>query len=157
MNQFFRNMTILACLAIATVTIFAVEPSNSAETERYRLRVAANEDGRNTLSAMGMDIAGHDLSTDRVEVIATADEFRRILEAGFHVGNTPPFGRERPGTIAALSPRHVASPIDERELHTIRTTTKGIPYRDPTGISTNRDILRRREETVKQFKARGVV
>ena len=75
-----------------------------------------------------------------------------LMTAGFHVGNTQPFGRERPGTIATKQASLIDCPMEAQELQNIETTTKGIPFRDPSGVATNREILKSREERVREFK-----
>jgi len=85
MKQMSRNLAILACLTLVTVAGSAPKPPIEATPERYRLQVAADPEGRDTLSAMGIDIAGHNLAADQVEVIATAGEYQRIIKAGFVV------------------------------------------------------------------------
>ncbi len=70
-----------------------------------------------------------------------------LLQAGFSVGETPAAGRKRGGTIAAIQTEDITSPLSREEITTIRETARGLPYRDPSQVSTNRQILRRREET----------
>ncbi|OVE81480.1 TIGR01212 family radical SAM protein [bacterium M21] len=76
-----------------------------------------------------------------------------MIEAGFHVGNTPAFGRTRCGTIATIDKTDIELPLETQEVETIRSTTKGIPFRDPHGTTSNREILRNREQAVTAFKA----
>lgn len=71
-----------------------------------------------------------------------------LMEAGFFVGETQPVGRARGGTIAALRAEEIELPLAESELETIRATTRGLPYRDPHGIRTNKEILRDRQERI---------
>lgn len=74
-----------------------------------------------------------------------------LLEAGFYVGETDPFGRERGGTIASIDPAAIERPLPERDQFLI-TTSKGVPYRDPAGTRTNREILRAREFEIIEYK-----
>ena len=49
------------------------------------------------------------------------------MEAGFHVGETDPVGRQRNGTIAAMRAEDIGIPLPEAELKLIRETTRGLP------------------------------
>lgn len=71
-----------------------------------------------------------------------------LMEAGFFVGETQPVGRARGGTIAALRAEEIEIPLAESELETLRTTSRGLPYRDPHGVWTNKEILRDRQERI---------
>jgi hypothetical protein len=76
-----------------------------------------------------------------------------LLEAGFFVGETAPVGRQRGGTIAAMRPEDIETSLPDHELKMIRETTRGLPYRDPYGVWTNKEILRDRQERILQAKA----
>jgi radical SAM protein (TIGR01212 family) len=71
--------------------------------------------------------------------------------AGFFVGETEPFGRQRGGTVAARAPDIITLPLPERDLF-LMTTSRGIPYRDPDGARSNKEILRARQEEILLFK-----
>jgi hypothetical protein len=75
-----------------------------------------------------------------------------LLEAGFFVGETQPVGRKRGGTLAALQLDAITLPLSDHELKTLRETTRGLPYRDPHGVWTNKEILRNRQERILQHK-----
>ncbi|WP_372846622.1 TIGR01212 family radical SAM protein [Pontiella sp.] len=75
-----------------------------------------------------------------------------LMEAGFFVGETVPVGRQRGGTLAALRPEAIEIPLPDHETEMIRTTTRGLPYRDPYGVWTNKEILRDRQERIIQSK-----
>ena len=75
-----------------------------------------------------------------------------MLEAGFHVGETEPIGRQRGGTIAAMQQSDIGIPLPEHELKMIHQTTRGLPYRDPFGVWTNKEILRDRQERIIESK-----
>ena len=76
-----------------------------------------------------------------------------MLEAGFFVGETAPVGRQRGGTIAAMRPEDIEIPLPDHEIKMIRETTRGLPYLDPYGVWTNKEILRDRQERILQAKA----
>ncbi|MEN8254116.1 MAG: TIGR01212 family radical SAM protein [Verrucomicrobiota bacterium] len=76
-----------------------------------------------------------------------------LLEAGFFVGETDPVGRQRGGTIAAMRKEDIEIPLPDHEIKLIRETTRGLPYRDPHGVWTNKEILRDRQERIVQLKA----
>jgi len=67
-----------------------------------------------------------------------------FLQAGFFIGETDPFGRERGGTICTNSQTLISRSIPDRDKFLI-DTNRGIPYRDPNGTRTNKEILRARE------------
>ncbi|MEN7973010.1 MAG: TIGR01212 family radical SAM protein [Verrucomicrobiota bacterium] len=75
-----------------------------------------------------------------------------LLEAGFYVGETDPVGRQRGGTVAAMRREDIEIPLPEHELKMIHETTRGLPYRDPHGVWTNKEILRDRQERIIQSK-----
>ena len=68
-----------------------------------------------------------------------------LMQAGFHVGKTVPEGRIRGGTIAAVCADDIHIPLSAEELELIKNTKRGIPYRDPDQVWSNRQILRQRE------------
>ncbi len=72
-----------------------------------------------------------------------------LIEAGFHIGETRPFGRAEGGTIAVLPENSTSLPatISEQTRQRIKTT-RGTPYRDPYGTRTNKEILRAREAEI---------
>ncbi len=76
-----------------------------------------------------------------------------MLEAGFFVGETDPIGRQRGGTLAAMQEKDIEIHLPEHELKMIRDTTRGLPYRDPHGVWTNKEILRDRQERILQQKS----
>ena len=76
-----------------------------------------------------------------------------LMEAGFHVGETDPIGRQRGGTIAAMRAEDIEIPLPDHELKMIRETTRGLSYQDPFGVWTNKEILRNRQERILQDKA----
>ncbi|MBT8042807.1 MAG: TIGR01212 family radical SAM protein [Pontiella sp.] len=71
-----------------------------------------------------------------------------LIEAGFFVGETDPVGRARGGTIAAMRNEDIEVPLPDHEIKLIRETTRGLPYRDPHGVWTNKEILRDRQERI---------
>jgi len=72
-------------------------------------------------------------------------------EAGFYIGETDPFGRQRGGTIASINKGIISRPIPERDLY-LMGTSRGVPYRDPSGTRTNKEILRAREYEITELK-----
>ena len=54
-----------------------------------------------------------------------------LLEAGFHVHQSEPFGRKRGGTVAALEPLTDLSALAQKDHEITVRSTAGIPYRDP--------------------------
>jgi radical SAM protein (TIGR01212 family) len=76
-----------------------------------------------------------------------------LIEAGFFVGETEPVGRQRGGTLAAMQERAIEIPLPDHERKMIQETTRGLPYRDPFGVWTNKEILRDRQERILTRKA----
>jgi radical SAM protein (TIGR01212 family) len=74
-----------------------------------------------------------------------------LVEAGFKIGETDPFGRERGGTIACTAEELISREIPERDRF-LMNTSRGIPYRDPNGTQSNREILRNREYEIVRRK-----
>lgn len=114
-------------------------------------------------------------STQRNSELWTADFFRRILEvmaadgvlltystakpvlaglleAGFAVGFTAPEGNHRPACMASPDADQLPTRLPPAVAEALRSTTGGIPYRDPHQTATNRDILRARQERVHHWK-----
>ena len=83
--------------------------------------------------------------------------FGAILEAGLHLYRSEPFGRKRPGTVAAkcdLSGR--LAPLAQKDADITLRSTAGVPYRDP-GLCTERDtIFSIRKEEVSRLRADGM-
>jgi radical SAM protein (TIGR01212 family) len=75
-----------------------------------------------------------------------------LMEAGFFVGETDPVGRQRGGTIAAVREEDIEIPLPDHEIEMIHETTRGLPYRDPHGVWTNKEILRDRQERILKQK-----
>ena len=76
-----------------------------------------------------------------------------LIDADFFVGETDPVGRARGGTIAAMREADIEIPLPDHEIKMIRETTRGLPYRDPYSVWTNKEILRDRQERILHFKA----
>lgn len=75
-----------------------------------------------------------------------------LMQAGFYVGDSPAFGNQRSGTVAAVCRKDIRLPQSDRERNLIQTTARGIPYRDPNLTNSNREILKRRECQVAEFR-----
>jgi tRNA U34 5-methylaminomethyl-2-thiouridine-forming methyltransferase MnmC len=76
-----------------------------------------------------------------------------MMKAGFFVGETAPVGRQRGGTLAAMREADIEIPLPDHEIKMIRDTPRGLPYRDPHGVWTNKEILRNRQERILKAKA----
>ena len=75
-----------------------------------------------------------------------------LIQAGFFIGETRPVGRKRSGTIASLNEKLILKKISQEELNHYQST-RGIPYLDPHGTWSNKEILRDRQERIKIFKS----
>ncbi|PIE59647.1 MAG: TIGR01212 family radical SAM protein [Desulfobulbus propionicus] len=74
-----------------------------------------------------------------------------MMEAGFLIGETEPFGRTRGGTLAAKQRSFITLPIPKRDRFLMKGI-RGTPYRDPSGTRENKEILRAREMEILRRK-----
>ncbi len=79
-----------------------------------------------------------------------------LLRAGMHLGESPPFGRKRGGTLASFDKTIISNPLNEREIRIISGSTAGLPYRDPLMSDTHEVIRDRRNRLVRRLRSRGV-
>ncbi len=79
-----------------------------------------------------------------------------LLENGFSLYESKPFGRKRGGTVAALSTQSNLAPLPEKEILIATRSTAGVPYSDPGLSRTREEILRRRQEKVVRLRAEGM-
>ena len=79
-----------------------------------------------------------------------------LLQNGFQLYNSAPFGRKRGGLLAALTPQSHLAPLSEKD-HLITTkSTAGTPYSDPGLDSTREQILARHAETISERRKQGI-
>ncbi|MDO9043814.1 MAG: MnmC family methyltransferase [Methanobacteriaceae archaeon] len=82
-----------------------------------------------------------------------------LVEAGFHIGEGPIFGRKSGGTIASNSSNNIKKDISEADERMIALSDVGIPFRDPfldlSGfeISKNRSIARKKARGTYKFSS----
>ncbi len=79
-----------------------------------------------------------------------------LLENGFHLYLSEPFGRKRGGLLAALSPQEHPDPLPEKDLLITTRSTAGTLYSDPELDSTREEILQRHAETVARLRKEGM-
>ena len=87
-----------------------------------------------------------------------------LLQNGFSVMETPPFGRRRGGTLALLPPLPSPElflpagniPLTEKDRNIALCSSSGIPYSDPELSSSREEILKRRKETVLEKRREGM-
>ena len=79
-----------------------------------------------------------------------------LIQLGFHLYETRPFGRRRGGTAAALRSRPGLDPMAEKELLIAEKSTAGVPYRDPELNWTREKILADRVRRVAELRALGM-
>lgn len=88
---------------------------------------------------------------------SSAFSFRgALVRAGFTVGDTPPFGRRRPGTIASPNPGKITSPLKTKDMGIITQSTAGLPYRDPPLNWPPEKIREFREKVMRRLRSRGI-
>ena len=79
-----------------------------------------------------------------------------LIQLGFHLYETRPFGRRRGGTAAALQSHPDLDPMAEKELLIAEKSTAGVPYRDPELNWTREKILADRVRRVAELRAQGM-
>ncbi|OQA81601.1 MAG: tRNA 5-methylaminomethyl-2-thiouridine biosynthesis bifunctional protein MnmC [Lentisphaerae bacterium ADurb.Bin242] len=82
--------------------------------------------------------------------------FGALLENGFSIHESKPFGRRRGGTVAALCPQSHLEALSEKDLLIATRSTAGVPYSDPDLSRTREEILRLRQEKVARMRAEGI-
>lgn len=63
-----------------------------------------------------------------------------FIEAGFHVGQGPIFGRKQGGTLASPNPEMLDKSLPKNDEIRIALSDVGIPFRDP-GLNNNSDVI----------------
>ena len=82
-----------------------------------------------------------------------------MVEAGFHIGEGPIFGRKSGGTIASLSLSNIKKDISLADERMIALSDVGIPFRDPfldlsdVEISKNRSTARKNARGTYKFSS----
>ena len=69
-----------------------------------------------------------------------------FLEAGFHIGEGPVFGRFQGGTIASLNPDVLLKSLNINDERRIGLSDVGVPFRDITLNSSSKEIVDKRNE-----------
>lgn len=69
-----------------------------------------------------------------------------FLEAGFHIGEGPVFGRFQGGTIASLNPDVLLKSLNINDERRIALSDVGVPFRDITLNSSSKEIVDKRNE-----------
>lgn len=79
-----------------------------------------------------------------------------LIQLGFHLYETRPFGRRRGGTAASLRVHPELDPMPEKELLIAERSTAGVPYRDPELNWTRERILEDRTRRAAELRAQGM-
>ncbi len=69
-----------------------------------------------------------------------------FLEAGFHIGEGPVFGRFQGGTIASLNPDVLLKSLNINDERRVALSDVGVPFRDITLNSSSKEIVDKRNE-----------
>lgn len=69
-----------------------------------------------------------------------------LIEAGFHVGRGPVFGRKQGGTLASLDVNMLDFSLPKNDEIRIALSDVGVPFRDFGLNSSSKEILKRRED-----------
>ena len=86
-----------------------------------------------------------------------------MLDIGLNVGKIITRNTSKEGTIASINPKKIEIPLTENKIKEITYSTKGIPFRDPFLVRTNKEILREREKELliiknkKKYLSRSLV
>lgn len=67
-----------------------------------------------------------------------------LVEAGFHIGEGPAFGRKSGGTVASLYLNNIKTSISNSDERMIAFSDAGIPFRDPFLDLSGDEILKNR-------------
>ncbi|UCF68974.1 MAG: hypothetical protein JSV80_06735, partial [Acidobacteriota bacterium] len=128
----------LVSLLIVTPLLFVLAPATRAgepaagptpaEPHRLRVRVQADASERDRIAARGLDIAGHALEEDALELIATPDELDWLRTEGFRLEVIEI--RERPRPLAQGS--HAES--GDRDEPVIDAPLADDRYHDPDEV-----------------------
>lgn len=70
-----------------------------------------------------------------------------LMQAGLHIGSTPPVGRRSPGTVAAWQAFDLPALSSKEQNHLL--TRAAIPYRDPQLCDSASAIVQRRQQEQK--------
>ena len=79
-----------------------------------------------------------------------------LLENGFRLYCSEPFGRRRGGLLAALTPQKNLPELSEKDLLITTRSTAGTPYSDPGLNGSREQILKRHAETVTCRRKAGI-
>ncbi len=79
-----------------------------------------------------------------------------LIENGFRIYESKPFGRRRGGTVASRQEMPWLPPIMEKDFLVATKSTAGIPYRDPGLKSSREEILAGRVAEVAKKRADGM-
>lgn len=76
-----------------------------------------------------------------------------LVEAGFHIGEGPAFGRKSGGTVASLTLNNIKKALSDSDERMIALSDAGIPFRDPFLQLSGDEILKNRSN--ERIHARG--
>ena len=79
-----------------------------------------------------------------------------LLQNGFLLYNSEPFGRKRGGLLAALQEQTHLPALAEKDHQITTRSTAGTPYSDPSLNGTREEILRRHAENVSGRRKQGI-
>ncbi|OEC86128.1 MULTISPECIES: MnmC family methyltransferase [Methanobacterium] len=75
-----------------------------------------------------------------------------MVHAGFHVGESPLFGRKSGGTVASKVPEVIEKSLPDNDERMIALSDAGVPFRDPELNASNDEIRERREKERKSLR-----
>ena len=81
-----------------------------------------------------------------------------LMQCGFSLYSSEPFGRKKGGLIASLNPEDAlrCTPVGEKDLLIASRSTAGTPYRDPSLCAGRKEILAAHKEEISRLRAQGV-
>lgn len=79
-----------------------------------------------------------------------------LVEAGFNIYESKPFGRRRGGTVAALDANPWLPPLSNKDFMIVKHSTAGTPYRDPSLRWSREQIIEHHAEQVAELRRSGM-
>ena len=79
-----------------------------------------------------------------------------LLQNGFQVYMSEPFGRKRGGLLASLTPQTGLIPLPEKDFLITTRSTAGTPYADPALSASRETILRNHAARISELRKLGM-
>lgn len=73
-----------------------------------------------------------------------------LVQAGFHVGEGPSFGRKKGGTVASPTLLNIDKPLSTNDERMVALSDAGVPFRDPK-LNDSSSVIKKRREKEREF------